>query len=458
MSTRALSWQVTVSLLAALSVLALLVRVAYVAETVIVQPIRADARQYVSYGYNLAHHGTFSSQFPSDDRPPDSLRSPGYPLLIACAFRLGAAGDVYDLIIHAQIVLSTLVVLLTYFVGRLFLSRQWAITAAALVALSPHQVSLTSYVLTETLFCFLLILASLCFAEAMRASSALLSALSGILFGATYLTNETALLIPVLFAAVILLAARRFEHSDSRRRLRARMVLFIVTFSLFPGGWMMRNATSVPPDMPRGTDRALANLSHGAYPGFLYEDPRFKYFPYREDPMQPAFGSSLGDFARILWARVRERPFRYMTWYLFEKPYHLWSWNILQGQGDVYVYPVETSLYQKSRTAELTRLGMKGLHPVILLLALAGIPLLWRVLKRGTGGTRLEQTPTLVAGVILYYSLLYVIFAPWPRYAVPLRPELYLLAVWSAAEVVRLLGERKRLDKSSSRGAEGARQ
>ena len=89
--------------------LALHVRIQYVNKTLIDAPIRADARQYVIYGYNLANHGTFSKEFPSDNPCPDSFRSPGYPLLIALALILGGDQGFYPIVpVHNDFILKGL--------------------------------------------------------------------------------------------------------------------------------------------------------------------------------------------------------------------------------------------------------------------------------------------------------------------------------------------------------------
>ncbi|NJL60252.1 MAG: hypothetical protein HC887_12100 [Desulfobacteraceae bacterium] len=75
--------------------------------------------------------------------------------------------------------------------------------------------------------------------------------------------------------------------------------------------------------------------------------------------MQSEFSSSLSSFSKIFWSRFQERPIRYISWYLFEKPYYFWSWNILVGQGDVYIYEIKKSLYQTSAAANFTREIMK---------------------------------------------------------------------------------------------------
>ena len=51
--------------------------------------------------------------------------------------------------------------------------------------------------------------------------------------------------------------------------------------------------------------------------------------------------------------------------------------------------------------------------------------------------------PLLLAATAVYFTVVYSVFAPWPRYSVPLRPELYLLAAWSVAALVRRVALRR---------------
>ncbi len=61
---------------------AALLRLSYNANTVIVEPIRADAANYLIYANNLLDHATFSKDRAS---PPvaDSYWAPGYPTFLA---------------------------------------------------------------------------------------------------------------------------------------------------------------------------------------------------------------------------------------------------------------------------------------------------------------------------------------------------------------------------------------
>lgn len=410
----------------ALTLAAFLLRMSYINNTEIVSPIRADAAQYVNYGYNLAHFGTFSAES-SPSPTPDSFRSPGFPMLLAAAFTIGAEARWYSWALFLQSLLSCLLVPLTYLLTRLFLPRWGVFTTVVMVALSPHLIAMNSYLLTETLFSMTILAALTCYIYAYRQESRVLFILAGLLFGFSYLTNEIGLVIPLLLALVTYVSPRESTLGKDSSRLRRYLLISILVFFLFPAGWMLRNALNVPPGSPSGGSRALATLSHGAYPDFIYKNPAFKYYPYRDDPEQPEFSSSLHNFGKIFWRRFQERPLRYISWYLLEKPYYLWSWEMTQGQGDVYVYEVNESLYTKSAVADYSRLLMKILHYCWMVLCLLGFFALCHRLRKG----RRELPIVLVFSVLIYITVVYTVFAPWSRYAVPFRPLFYGAGTWT---------------------------
>ena len=112
--------------LAALSLLALYLRVGAVLGTEVDHPLRFDAGQYFQYAYNLRHHGVYSmAEVDGSDRDmnpqPDAYRSPGYPVFLTL-FVDGPATDRMLLrILLAQAVLSTVAVGLTYLLALRFL-------------------------------------------------------------------------------------------------------------------------------------------------------------------------------------------------------------------------------------------------------------------------------------------------------------------------------------------------
>lgn len=390
-----------------------------------------DAREYVAYGHNLVDHRTYSRELSVDNPTPDSYRSPGYPLLIAFSIVVGGEKHYRAIVVITQAVLGALLVPLTFLTGLYLLPTGGAMVAALLVAINPHMIAATSYLLTETLFSFLLLLAIWLFYYALFKGRRLPFILTGVCFGCAYLTNEITLFLPFLFAGISLSDNFRKPKMVRYNRRLFDILLFLAVFSLFPSGWALRNHLNLPEDAKSGIHRAVVTMSHGAYPDFIYKNPRYKRFPYREDPLQPSFGESIDNFSRILWTRLKEEPGKYLKWYLFGKTRILWSWDIIQGIGDVYIYPVKVYLFEDSKPLHLLKMTMRFFHPILCLLALAGIPLYYVVRRIGANGVFRDSTPSFVFAACIYATFIYTVFAPWPRYSIPFRPELYLCSIWS---------------------------
>ena len=170
-------------------------KIAYINTTEIISPIRADSAQYVLYGYNLYKYGIYSQE-QSETPAPDSFRSPGFPLLIAVAFHLGGNDDFYLLTLLIQIVITSLLVPLSYLLARMILPNIGAFFVSLLVAFSPHLMSISSYMLSESLLAFLFLTALTCFLYGIRNSNRYLIIFSNIIFGLSYLTNEVTFFIP----------------------------------------------------------------------------------------------------------------------------------------------------------------------------------------------------------------------------------------------------------------------
>jgi hypothetical protein len=49
-------------------------------------------------------------------------------------------------------------------------------------------------------------------------------------------------------------------------------------------------------------------ISHGSYPGMVYQSQQYFGFPYKEDPEQPEFGASWSNLWNVLAPRVQQDP------------------------------------------------------------------------------------------------------------------------------------------------------
>ena len=228
-------------------------------------PIRADAEEYIKYGYNLAYRGVYSLDFPSPQPKPDSYRSPGFPIFIALAMRLTKGLAFIPMILYVQALLGTLTVLVTYLLAKRFMSDLMAFLPALLVALSPHLVTMAGYFLTETLSGFLLVLALLFFIQAMECPRMHVFAVSGLFFGYGYLTNETFFFLPILLSFLFIIKSHRSPAFD--KKIMGSVTAFLLFFGVFPSAWMTRNFIRVPDVSRTGISRAIQTMSHGAYPG-----------------------------------------------------------------------------------------------------------------------------------------------------------------------------------------------
>jgi hypothetical protein len=133
-----------------------------------------------------------------------------------------------------------------------------------------------------------------------------------------------------------------------------------------------------------------------------------------------------------------------MAWYFIGKPYYLWNWNIIQGTGDIYINPVKSDLFMESWIAASVKKVMALLHPLLLVLTFFSIPMVFIKIRIPRNiDCYLKNVSLMPLIVCIYFTIIYAIFAPWPRYSIPLRPELYLCAVWTLSIIVKYLGNNK---------------
>ncbi len=184
-----------------------------VLKTEVIKPLRADAGQYFMYAYNLRHKHTYSHQVgnPKDlDSPvkPDAVRSPGYPLFLALFVDGLPNRTMFSWILFSQVFISTLTILFTFLLFEKCLSPPWSLAPALLVALSPHLIVSNSYILTETLFCFLLVLLGYLITLFAKKPSVWFAAVIGIVIGITSLVRPSLQFFSLVLACLFYFSLR----------------------------------------------------------------------------------------------------------------------------------------------------------------------------------------------------------------------------------------------------------
>jgi hypothetical protein len=218
--------------------------------------------------------------------------------------------------------------------------------------------------------------------------------------------------------------------------MKKKMItVFLVTFMLPFVLWSVRGHLNVPSTSLSSADRALTNFIIGAHHDFFdiwRVNPRDPNNPAEID--KKAVNGSWSKFVRILSQRIYVSPGHYAKWYLYDKPKLLWSWNILIGQGDIYVYPVITSWFNTSQSAVLVHTIMKSIHGWLLFLATLGVIFIFKKIRRPE-----DEMAIAVYVMVVYVSAVYVILQAEPRYSIPLRPAMYLCAMFGLWQISRLM-------------------
>lgn len=411
-------------MLALILALAAFIQLTVVSRTVVDNPLRADAGQYFSYAFNLKHYGVYSSAPTWRDEPSevapvaDKLRSPGYPLFLLMAGSPEPTEAYLTRVSFLQAGLGILSVWLAYLIAASFMVRPLALGIALVTAINPHLTMVSTYLLTESLFLFLLLAATYGLIRAARTNALRWFVVAGLLWGLCSLVRPTTQFFPVLMLLAVLAL-------PSLRKFAKHALVAFACFAVVIAPWLIRNQ-SVPDS---GPSLMVGTLAHGSYPGFMYEGrPETFAYPYRFDPQIAEKSRDLPSILKHIGGRFVAEPGTYLKWYLLGKPYFFLSLRDAQS-FDILIYPTfETPYFNDIRFAVMRKFSILLHWPLVLsgLLAilLLGVRPNWLALDATT-----MQAAKLVSLVVIYAIGFHMIVAPFPRYAIPFRPLLFALAV-----------------------------
>jgi 4-amino-4-deoxy-L-arabinose transferase-like glycosyltransferase len=402
-----------------------------ISTTVINNPIRADARIYYFAALNLGRWNVFSHASPEESAPkPDAFVQPGLPVAITPLIEFPPTERMLLRINTVQAILGTLTILLAFAFFRLFATPVIALGAALLTAISPHLVVMTTYLLTETLFTFLLMTGLYFLARALRNEHTLWAVMAGFLLGLSALTRATTEYLPLFMLPFLFWAADRGLFA--RVALPAAgTALAVIT------AWKLRNLTVIgglsDPTL------MVSALHHGIYPEFQFNGiPETRGIPYRFDPFTSQV-SGAGSILSELVRRAADEPLYYLWWYLIGKQVSLLSWNMIDGMGDIFIYPITASPYLDRLLFKVTRVVALWLHAPLTIAAVAGCGIAL-IRPSWLGLTEVTRIPAqLVAMLVLYFFAIHFVGAPYPRYGIPLRPLIYGFGLFSLISLARNL-------------------
>lgn len=401
-----------------------ILRLQAVAYTQVENPIRADATKYVLCAYNLKYFGTYTySDAGVRGNPvslkPDAFITPGFPIFLMPFLDRDLFQMHYVGILFTQALLSTLTILMAYFLFAEIAGKESGLLAATLTALSPHLINMNVYLLTEPLFCFFLVAFFMCFAFRKTTQSTWLLLLAGMLLGTATLVRPWT----QGFIVILLIYALTVRKLEWRRAL-----LLLGGFSVVILPWVLRNELSL--GMPSDPTLSLVSMYHGSFPNMMWNNrPETLGFPYHFDPRAAELSSSFDKFWPDLMDKFHHEPWEYAKWYLLGKVSTVFSWSILGGVGDVFVYPVIKTPFEKLWHFRMLHDVMQFLHNAITCIGLLGCLLVWLPRNKQPLTEHGLFIGRSVSLLFLYFIILHIIGAPFSRYSIPMRPFVYGMAV-----------------------------
>lgn len=417
-------------------------RIDTVRESYIARDLWKDSHIYFTYAYNLRHNGVYShynvlsdgvyshsGRFygsPEVTPPPDDFLAPGYPIFVYLFLadipmhidRDNIKPYLYRVKL-AQAVLSTATVLITYLVSRYVLGAILALAPTLIVAMAPHLIIANLYILTETLFCFMLSLTVLLIGWS-RGKSPVYTILVGALIGAASLVKPAFLYFIAPFCLVYVLCMRK--------EMRGPLLLFLMFgFAVVYAPWVIRN--HMAHDIVSEKNLMASTLLAGAYPDLVYGDDQRTYpYPFQHDPDYEKNSRNISTALSEIWRRFSERPTQFLRWYLVGKPTLFLQWDVTHGIGGAYVYPVNHSPYSSSVFYRLTYDFSRSLNWPLVMLGLIGCTIAWLPVSRRLLPASGAYNSKVISLIVLYFLVVHAVTFADARYAVPLRPILAVMA------------------------------
>jgi len=292
-------------------VLALILRLTYVLFFPQLK-IESDALQYDTIGWNLASGDGFSLE----PGVPAPVRAPVYPFFLSLIYLV--FGHSYLAVRLAQTIVSTLTCLVIYWLGKEIFDEEMSRVTSLIIALYPVLISYTGFLLTETLFTFLLSITALFLVRAVKNRLGKYYAISGMLLGITTLCRATTMLFP-LFIFVGLWAVYKVKI-----RAIVHFLIFLSMMVVVIIPWTVRNYFRFHTFLPVATGGGLTLWAgtyvpwDGKYQGVTTE-------PLKSMAMNPIkyFIMSIKKFPRF-WITSHSSVFgidKPNSWYLRERQY-----------------------------------------------------------------------------------------------------------------------------------------
>ncbi|MEO3947729.1 glycosyltransferase family 39 protein [Gorillibacterium sp. CAU 1737] len=369
-----------------------------------------DDVKYIRSAEILLSHGMLTYHNPDQ---PTAFIMPGLPLLVAF-FRSFLGRDEAVMAFRLfQCVLQAGSVYLIYLLSRQFFSRKVAMIAAVLAALYVPSYYASAVVLTETTFTFLLLLSTLLTVGAVRTKKWSLYGIIGVLWAfMTYLKPQS-----LLFPAILFILWLVTRHSW-RDMLRFGVLMAMIFVLLLSPWWIRNERTFGEPILLTESSGNPLLLGTFIYYGAPSEGFFVQYPQYRDNLVSQSDRANQETAIRIIRYGFTHQPFKYLLWYLVEKPAEFFRkpfyWEPILG---------------------LSKMTVRVYHYLYVALGLIG------VIHTFFSGKWKRLVPLYL--VIGYFMGVYIPFVVFSRYGYPLMLMLMPLIAYGAHTGVSWLSRKR---------------
>jgi len=346
---------------------------------------------------------------------PTAFWPPGYPLLLAGAYTLFGHSAVVAQIMNA--LLGTATVGLVYLIGVRLFGRTPGLIAAALVAFWPSLVFYTAVTLSEVAFTFFALLGVLLLIEeAQRAKGRgrslrwLLPA--GFVLGFASLIRGQALLLPLVLVPFWL------ASGIDRRGIAHGIVALGLGMGIVVAPWSVRNAIELHEPVLIATNAGIDFWigHHEAATGDFGPtggDELVYRYPEMSSPEREARVNNDGFREGLTYAVTHPKeelvlPFKKLFWLYYNDEEGL-AWN--EGHGG--------QEFLSSAAREALRLLSNVYYFAVLGIMALGAPFWFSLRHPGR---------VLLVSLVLYWTLIHLVFFGDPRFHAPIMPVVALLA------------------------------
>jgi len=297
------------------------------------EPMQADSYSYDAIGRNLAAGRGYVDE--SGALTMD--REPLYPFFLAAVYKI--FGHNYFFVQLIQIALFLLTVILTYKIAALIFDRKITMYAMAITAFFPTLANYPSYILSETLFTFLLSLTVFFGIKAYLTDTMKYYLLLGLGLGLTALCK--AIMLPFIFLVILWVIFLKLKLAGVTK-LVMKIIIMTLVFMLLTIPWMYRNYLGFGSfSLRKGSEMPLCtkvlklkynfndfkqnfifiiseNLGNKIFPGAVYNP---KDFLFKEDiiarekvlPELKKRGYSNEEIKGMMILEIARRPFKFIA-------------------------------------------------------------------------------------------------------------------------------------------------